>query len=328
MTIINAGIIGCGQIAGGYDEIMKDDNIRTHANAYNQNPNVNLISVCDLDKKRLNQFAEYWNVENKYSDYKYMLENDMINILSICTKPVNRLAMIKKAVDEGVQLIFCEKPLADSLDESNKIIDYCCENNVKLAINYKRRWDPFHREIMSNIQFGEYGKPQSLYCTYVRGVNNYGTHIIDLIRFLFGEIEWVWAYDRINEKEKDSSFDAYLLTKSGVGCFLMSSDRNNFDIFEYSMLFDRKKIEFKKEGSKAMVYELALNPDYPDLPIFTYTSEINTMWQIQKISVDQIVNCLLNNEEPYCTGKDGLASLKIAIAIRKSAEFGEKIFIK
>tara|TARA_B100002003_G_C14099267_1_gene528684 strand:- start:44 stop:1027 length:984 start_codon:yes stop_codon:yes gene_type:complete len=327
MTIINAGIIGCGQIGGGYDEEMLDNNIRTHVKAYKQNPHVDLKSVSDVDQQRLNQFAENWEVENRYTDYEEMLKNEMIDILSICTKPVNRFEMIRKAVDTGVRLIFCEKPLADSLDEGQKIIDYCYSNNVKLAVNYKRRWDVFHQQVKNNIINGEYGKPESFYCTYVRGVNNYGTHIIDLIRFFLGEIDWVWAYDRINEKENDPSIDAYLLTKSGVGCFLISSNRDNFDLFEYSMLFSRKKIEFKKEGSLAMVYELSDNPDYLDLPIFTYTKEIKTMWQILKTSVDQLVNCLINNEEPYCTGKDGLASLKIASAIRKSAEYGEKIFI-
>jgi len=328
MNIINAGIIGCGQIAGGYDEVMKDDDIRTHANAYKQNPMVNLISVCDTDKKRLNQFAEYWKVQNEYTNYKDMLENDMIDILSICTNPVNRLEMIRKAADTGVQLIFCEKPLTESLDESQEIVDYCREKNVKLAVNYKRRWDVFHQEIRSNILNGVYGKPQSFHCTYVRGVNNYGTHFIDLIRYFFGEIDWVWANNRINEKEKDPSIDVYLLTKSGVGCFLISSNRDNFDIFEYSMLFDKKKIEFKKEGSIAMVYELTDNPDFPDLPIFTYSRTKETMWRMLKVSVDQLVDCIINNVEPYCTGKDGLLSLKISSAISKSTEYGKKIFIE
>ena len=327
MHRFTAGIIGCGQIAGGYDEKMNDDDIRTHAKGYKYSNNISLQCIADIDKDRLEQFATFWNIKKKYVNYSEMLKNEKIDVLSISTKPDSRFEMIKQAVDHGVKLIFCEKPLAESCKEGKQIIDYCRLKNVKVAVNYKRRWDPFHQDIKQNIKKRGYGKPQVFYCSYVRGILNYGSHAIDLIRFYFGEVKWVWAFDRLHEAQSDQSLDVYLLTNSGVGCYFISLSRDYFDHFEYALLFEKRKIEFKKEGMLSYEYSLAENPDYPDLPIFELKSENRHLNKIMKYSIDQLARCLNNSEDPLCTGEDAYQALRIVEAIKKSAKTKERVYI-
>jgi predicted dehydrogenase len=327
MDNLNVAIVGCGQIAGGYDEQMQDDEIRTHIKAYLNNKNTNVVAVCDHNEIQLNKFGKYWSIENQYTDYQMMLQSESIDILSVCTSLENRFDIIKCAADNGVKLIFCEKPIAETSLEAKKIVDYCKKYNVQLAVNYKRRWDTFHQDLKRKIERKSYGNVHTFHCLYVRGIKNYGTHAIDLIRFFFGEIEWVNAHNRWNEERQDPSLDAYIMTKSGIACNLISLDRQHFDIFDYTLVFDKKKIEFQREGIESAHYELISNPDYNDKPIFKFQYKKTHMDKIMKQSINQLANCILREQEPFCTGHDAYISLRVAEAIIRSSEKQKKIYI-
>ncbi len=327
METLKVAIIGCGQIAGGYDEYMQDDEIRTHAKAYLNHDDISIASICDSNEKKLNDFGKYWGIENQYPDYRIMLQSESIDMLSVCTPMENRFDIIKQAVDNGVKLIFCEKPLAETSLEAKKIVDYCKNNRVQIAVNYRRRWDTFHQDLKYKIENKNYGNVQTFHCLYVRGISNYGTHAIDLIRFFFGEIEWVNAHNRWNEVSMDPSLDAYIMTKSGIACNLISLDRQYFDIFDYTLVFDNKKIEFQREGIESIHYELVPNPDYDDNPIFKFQYVKTQMDKIMMQSVNQLSNCLRNKEEPVCTGFDAFIALKVAEAIIKSSVEMKKIYL-
>jgi predicted dehydrogenase len=327
MNNLNVAIVGCGQIAGGYDEQMQDDEIRTHIKAYLNNKNTNVVAVCDHNEIQLNKFGKYWSIENQYTDYQMMLQSESIDILSVCTSLENRFDIIKYAADNGVKLVFCEKPIAETSMEAKEIVDYCKKNSVQIAVNYKRRWDIFHQDLKHKIESKSYGNVQTFHCLYVRGISNYGTHAIDLIRFFFGEIEWVNAHNHWNEESRDPSLDAYIMTKSGIACNLISLDRQYFDIFDYTLVFDNKKIEFQREGIESIHYELVPNPDYDDNPIFKFQYVKTQMDKIMMQSVNQLSNCMRNKEEPVCTGFDAFIALRIAEAIIKSSVEMKRIYL-
>ena len=54
-------IIGCGLIAGGYDDI-NSSNSRTHAKAFHDHPSCELVGVCDIDGNKAKNFADNWNI--------------------------------------------------------------------------------------------------------------------------------------------------------------------------------------------------------------------------------------------------------------------------
>ena len=82
--IYRAGIIGCGNIASGYDP-NGAYKITTHAGAYSYIKKTKLVALTDMNKKKLNEAGKKWRIDKLYTNYKEMLEKEKLDILSICT---------------------------------------------------------------------------------------------------------------------------------------------------------------------------------------------------------------------------------------------------
>lgn len=137
-------IIGCGNIAGGFDE-HREDNLfpLTHAGAYAQNDHFRLIACVDKDEDRQRTFAEYWNVERSATSVTDLdLSKGAFDVISICSPTILHYEHVMTALKLQPRVIFCEKPLASDIKTTVKLIEECQSRNVKLVVNYSRRWDP------------------------------------------------------------------------------------------------------------------------------------------------------------------------------------------
>jgi predicted dehydrogenase len=167
----SVGIIGCGFIAC--------EALDSHALAYKENPNTELVDFIDSDKEKAHNAYIQWtgkhNALHNGTGYDPAGNRpNQFDIASICTpigdgKFLTRLHRVCEACDHGVKAILLEKPIAYSLEEADKIIDYCKQHNILLVVNHQRRF--------INPKF-----------TFSRGIVHTGTHAFDLIRKLFGEI--------------------------------------------------------------------------------------------------------------------------------------------
>ena len=82
--MLKAAIIGCGDIAGGYDEKSTDNGIYTHAGAYRV-CGVKIVAVFDVDINRARSFSVYWGVDRVYEDLNDLYAGDEYDFVSICT---------------------------------------------------------------------------------------------------------------------------------------------------------------------------------------------------------------------------------------------------
>jgi len=161
-----------------------------------------VVAGCDLSQDALNAFKEkyidQWSNISLYSDYKQMLQQEQPNIVTIAT-PDNRHAdLVVDAANCGVRGIFCEKPLATSLIDADRMIDACEKNGTLLSVDHTRRFTSLWRHLKAQIiDGGEIGQLQ-----YIDGrlsgkrgsIFRNGTHLIDAICYLAGsEPEWVFA---------------------------------------------------------------------------------------------------------------------------------------
>lgn len=324
--MLRAAIVGCGKIAGGYDEGRRDGNVLTHAGGYSAHPGVTLDAVADSDAARLDSFRREWNINHAYHSHEELLEKSRPDILSICTWPDSHLAIARDAVAAGVKMIFCEKPLADTLSAATELAALCDRAGVLLAVNYHRRWDPSHAEIRQNIRKGALGDLQHFDSRYVRGVMNYGSHFADLVRYLVADIDWAWGTDLLGEQGPDSTLDGYFRTVSGVGCALSGMDRNSFDMFEYDLIGTTGRVRVMDGGFRIAYETLSSNPDYDDLPVFTSATHFKRgMWRVMFHGVEEVVRALNEGRAPACSGKDGVAAMQAVLAIRQSVASGRAV---
>jgi len=154
--VYRAGIIGLGWIA-----VDAPDN---HAQAYIDCPNTSLMATCDTDIHK--SFGQ-----GSYKSYKKMVKEANLDIVSVCT-PVETHCKIVCDIAPHVKAIYCEKPMATTLGECDKMIEICKKHNVILQINHQRR----------------FAKPR---LKFSRDIIDTGTHAFDLIVQIFGEIDHI-----------------------------------------------------------------------------------------------------------------------------------------
>ena len=127
--VYRAGIVGCGNIASGYDP-NGAYKITTHAGAYNYVKKTKLVALSDTNKNRLDNAGKKWGVSKLYANYKEMLEKEDLDILSICTWDDSHYKILKDAVNHNLKAIFCEKPIATNLKDADEMIKLCKNKDI------------------------------------------------------------------------------------------------------------------------------------------------------------------------------------------------------
>ena len=116
---------------------------RSHVSAYVTHPRTELVAVCDLRREALEEFRETWDdLTNTaiYSDFGNLLSNEKPDIVSVVTGDHVHADLTVTAAESNVQAIFCEKPIATTLEDADRMISACARNGVLLSVDHTRRW--------------------------------------------------------------------------------------------------------------------------------------------------------------------------------------------
>jgi predicted dehydrogenase len=323
--VLRAGIVGCGRIGSEFDDDPRRKTVSSHAGAYTANGDIDLVAVSDLDEEKLQKCGKRWGVPSLYKDYREMLREQKLDILSICTWNSTHLDIVREAVAAGVKAVFCEKPIADSLKNADEMVRLCGEKGVILQIDHQRRFDTTHRKVRDFIQAGKLGGIQQVTCYYTAGIANTGSHIFDLLRFFFGDVEWVQAvYSRSHAPNtRDPDIDVMLRFKSGASGVLQACDVRDFLIFEISCLGTKGRINLIHSGFGLEYYEVRdseLFSGYREIFRTTPPFPGDESPEFMASAVSHLVKCLKDGQPPASSGEDGRASLELICAARESAE--------
>ena len=183
--------------------------------AWERIPEVEITAFCNSDPERAKLIRDQFGVPNHYTDYRKMLAKEKPDFVDIITPPPTHLEMSKIAADMGIHVI-CQKPLAPTLVEAEKIVAYTDAKEIRFMVHENWRFQPWHREIKTLLKSGVIGDtihtlnfrsrmgdgwPEDAYLSrqpYFREyprllVYENGVHFIDTYRYLAGEIDRVYA---------------------------------------------------------------------------------------------------------------------------------------
>ena len=180
-----------------------------------------LVAVSDISKKALN-LAKKTGIKKTYKDYQQLLNDDSIEAVIIAL-PSHLHATCAKESAEAGKHVFLEKPLARNLAEGKDILSAARKNGIKLMVGYPFRFSSLFQALKEKIQSGELGEVQIAYATNIgsgpffhRAENDIprpvpawwfkkeltgggalidvGSHMINLVRWYFGEVSNVKSY--------------------------------------------------------------------------------------------------------------------------------------
>jgi D-apiose dehydrogenase len=198
---LKGAIIGAGYFA------------QFHGEAWQRMPGARIAAVVDPDRERASEFARKWGIPNVYERAEEMIDRERPDFVDIITRPDTHLALTERAARNGIQVI-CQKPMAPSVAESNRMVERCEEAGVRLVIHENWRWQPWYREIKRMIEAGRLGPV--FHISFLmrngdgRGPEPYmvqpyfrtmpklllfetAVHFLDTFRYLCGEIELLFC---------------------------------------------------------------------------------------------------------------------------------------
>ena len=277
MPKYRVGVVGCTGIG------------KSHSSGLVGLSNAELVAGCDVVQEALDNFKEHWkdtwpNMAG-YTDHQEMLANENLDILTVATSDNQHADIVVNAANAGVKGIFCEKPMATSLADADRMMEAVECNNTILSIDHTRRFTPLWRHMKEAvIGGGEIGTVQYIVATLSgerASLFRNGTHLIDAIGYVAdSDPEWVFAeleagYEDYTEYRGDGGRDpslepavsGYIHFKNGVRGFYACGSKNTpapkwrFEIVGstgYILNVDRKATIYK--GDRA---EEIIPPEWP-----------------------------------------------------------------
>lgn len=189
----NHAIVGCGRIAQNHYNAAKDNDM-------------NVVACCDLDLEKAKKFAEKNNINYYTNDYKDILNNEIVDSVSICTDHKSHVEIAKDFLNK--KNIIIEKPLCSNLKEAQKFALAAQESTKVVTIISQHRFDDvvnLIKDMLSDNVFGDItlvnaslicSRDESYYAdSYWRGTKkleggstiiNQSFHMVDTLNYLFG----------------------------------------------------------------------------------------------------------------------------------------------
>jgi len=325
-----AAVVGCGLIGSEFSDTTTMPGIWSHAAAYANCPDTQLVSVCDPDKSRLKQCATRWNVVAQFTDLATMLDEQRPEIVSICTPDATHYPLIRLALEHpGVRAVLAEKPIAVNLDQAGKLASLAAKVNKILAVNYSRRFATGFCELKVMLERGDLGSIQAVSGFFTKGTLHNGSHWFDLARFLLGPVRRVTGIDRLREPGDDPTLDVILEFASGAAGYLHGCDAGAYDLFEMDIVASAGRVRIVEEGLKIKLYRVESSPFGAGHKHLADPGEIDPgLSTALSEAIADIVRCLRKQGTPRCSADDARQALAIGLAALRSAREGQSVWLK
>ena len=321
MTVYRVGIIGCGRIASLLEQESRRGNPNTHAGCYDYCDRTQIVAAADANPQRREAFGKRWGVTSLYIDWQDMIQNEDLDIISVCTYPIPHRDMVIAAASSGAKAIFCEKAMATTLREADEMVDVCRQNKVVLSINHTRRWDWQCRQVKDILQQERIGTLRAMTLHFSAGLANNGTHYFDLLRFFAGDVRWAVGH-LVNSDSLDPSGSGYFHFENDVQCLVNGSSGAGAQ-FLYELIGSKGRITIA--NTRPCQFQLWVDGKMADFPSIPANQQVNTIGMgrcVIPLSVEELIEALDHNRDTISTGEDGRAALEMVLALHESERKG------
>lgn len=330
-------LIGCGRIAVNHMKAAINNELE-------------IVAVCDVLEEKMEELLAKYGLEKdesikRYTDYKKMVEELQPELASIATESGLHAEIALYCIEKGVNLII-EKPMAMSIEDTNKIIDLAEKKNVKVSACHQNRFNVAIQKLRKAVESGRFGKLShgSIHVRWNRNAGYYeqapwrGTweqdggalmnqciHGIDLLRWMMGdEIEEIYGATR-------QQFHDYLEAED-VGMAVIKFKNGAIGTIEGTTNVFPKNLEetlyiFGENGTVKIGGTSTNNIDVWDFAVETEEDQENKGLEEETSNVygnghtslfADVMDAIENDRKPYVDAVAGRNALEVVLSIYKS----------
>ena len=214
--ILKGALIGCGFFS------------KNHLHAWHQLPGAEIVALCDANAQRLEATAVEFGITKTYTSAQDLFANEALDFVDIATTVGSHRALVELAAQHRVPCI-CQKPFANSIVDATAMVAACETAHIPLMVHENFRWQTPIQQIKRCLDDGTIGTPfwgrvsfRSAFDVYAAQpylatedrfiLQDLGIHIIDIARFLFGEVSILSAStQRVNPNIRGEDVATLLL---------------------------------------------------------------------------------------------------------------------
>ena len=260
-------------IAGCHRMLDKEPASHNFATAFSADAETEIAAVFDLGDETRQAFVDCWGAQvAAYDSFSEMLRQERPDILCLATSQKMHAGQIQEAVAAGVRGILCDKPLATSLEEADRLLGACRSAGVPLAFGLDRRWLSSYRRLAELLRGGIVGRLQSLIVYGIPNLINHGCHWYDAALHLAGDLEPQWVSGLVEDLEGEPPSSRRHLDPTGrlmvglAGGVVLyftpgGSRRQSFDI-----IGDGGRLTVVEDGQQAWRWQESGPPEPLDIP--------------------------------------------------------------
>lgn len=240
---LRLGIIGCGRAAESL-----------HLPALQQLPEIEVLALADKHPDCLNKVANRFRIEQRFTDYRQLLEIPGIEAVAVCA-PAQFHVEIALAVLETDKHLFVEKPLAITLQECDRLIARSKQTTRKVLVGFNLRHHRLIEETRHLLEQKQLGEIEAIRSNWTSAIRYHGSmpewrnqrglgggaffeiavHHFDLWRYLLhSEIEEIFAFSRSGESHDETVTVCARLANRVIATAIFSertSDNNELEIY-------------------------------------------------------------------------------------------------
>ena len=327
--MIKVGMIGAGCMGG------------VHAAAYKRLTEARLVTICDLKREKAEKLAG--DGVQVVTDYHDILQDPEIDVVDVCLPTYLHKKVVLEAAAAGKH-VFCEKPIARSVEDAEAMVKACKDAGVKLGVGHVVRFFPDYYKVKDVLAGGAIGEAKVIrasrggafpawpednwYADYAKSggpIVDLIIHDFDFLRWVFGPVKRVFAKSLTG---KHHMLDHALVTlrfENGIIAHVEGSwaqppgtpfattleIAGTKGLYEYSNQ-DAMPIMLRTAEGEARASAVPESP----LAVEPYTAQLQAF-----------IKSIIDNTDVPVPGEEAIEALKIALAACESAETGEVVWL-
>ena len=250
-----------------------------------------------------------------------LLESEKPDLISVATPATVHSDIVVLAAQAGVKGIFCEKALACSLSECDKMIGVCKENNTILIVNHQRRFDSRFLSLKKQIDQGVIGIIQTVQISFGGGnLCRGGSHMFDLaLMFVDDFVKQGWGV-LSNPSDFDCGGMGVFETSRGIRIAIDGSSGMKH-YFQMDIIGENGIIRMLDGGFQTELWILDKSSNFGLMNRHHLPQNYPLQSPMSK-AVENLIRSIEQMEETKSSGCDGRAAFEMIAAIHESHHTG------
>ena len=205
------------------------------------------------------------------------------------------------------KVIFLEKPIC----REKKDIEILKEVKTPVSVNYTRSFCKEFQKLSQRIKSGEFGEFKSGIGYYGKGFIHNGSHMINLLNLLLGDIKQCETISQINDFYDDDYSKSVIYTFKNNAKFIMNAvDCRDYTLFELDLIFKKARIRILNTGYKIEIYLPKESEKFKGYTMLELSETIQTDMDFAlKNAVSNIVDYLDKRSDLICNLNDGIKAV-------------------